>query len=84
MKNIKPNSVKKRLNKHVSWTREEDLLICSYVDKYGSKWNKITNLLPNRGARAIRGRWDRLQMMKDSNVLQDELACFYKHMSNSC
>ena len=45
------------------WTREEDSLILESVDKMGTKWGRISKLMPNRTEHGVRNRYNRLQIL---------------------
>lgn len=40
------------------WTAAEDQIITQQVDKVGTKWKYISELLPGRSANAIKNRWN--------------------------
>lgn len=43
------------------WTAAEDLIIRSAVERFGTKWRRIADLLPMRSDDAVRNRWNRLK-----------------------
>ena len=51
----------RNLAERKEWTEAEDELILASVEKYGSKWRKIAELLPGRSDDAVRNRCNRLR-----------------------
>jgi hypothetical protein len=43
------------------WTAAEDLLIRSGVERFGTRWRRIADLLPTRSDDAVRNRWNRIK-----------------------
>ena len=64
-------------NKKLAWGQAEDKLISAAVAHFGTQWNRIAALLPNRSEDAVRNRWHRLQkactesrLIADRNLLE--------------
>eukprot|EP00966_Prymnesium_polylepis_P079910 1851452-Prymnesium_polylepis.1 len=50
-----------------AWHGMEDATIRAIVTKYGTRWDLIAALLPNRSEDAVRNRWHRTQRQAQSN-----------------
>lgn len=64
MKHRTPRQCRERWNNYLSpsitsdpWTSQEDELLDSLYDEFGSKWSKIAEYFPNRSANGIRNRY---------------------------
>jgi hypothetical protein len=55
-------------SKHTPWIPQEDDLLCRLKND-GHTWTDMTCHFPSRSKRAIRGRWERLQIFKTMHHL---------------
>tara|TARA_B100002051_G_C16637139_1_gene586575 strand:+ start:437 stop:862 length:426 start_codon:yes stop_codon:yes gene_type:complete len=69
--------------KRESWTVQEDEFIRSYLTSNPKKWANLALHMPNRTPRAIRGRWDRLQMIPETIDWNEEFEQFEMQEKNN-
>jgi myb proto-oncogene protein len=60
-------SIKKR-----NWNSEEDKLLQKLVEKYGNRWNVISNEMKNRSGKQIRDRYINILISNTSKFTIDE------------
>jgi hypothetical protein len=63
------------------WTAAEDEMIRSGVERFGSRWRRIAELVPGRSDDAVRNRWNRL---KEAEAAEAEATNPPSPTSDSC
>merc|ERR1712070_1294972 len=54
-------SFSNRSESRTGWSKEEDSIIVTSVDKHGPRWVQVAERLPHRTEHAIRNRWHRIR-----------------------